>query len=40
MIAASTKLFFDEKLEPSFGAHAIENLDRLYSDFKSRGGED
>jgi hypothetical protein len=40
MIAASTKLFFDEKLEPSFGANVIENLSKLYSDFKSRGGED
>jgi len=40
MIAASTKLFFDEKLEPNFGAHVIENLGKLYSDFKSRGGED
>jgi len=35
-----TKLFFDEKLEPNFGAHVIENLSKLYSDFKSRGGED
>ena len=40
MIAASTKLFFDEKLEPNFGAHVVENLSKLYSDFKSRGGED
>ena len=35
-----TKLFFDEKLEPNFGAHVIENLSKLYSDFKSREGED
>jgi ParB family transcriptional regulator, chromosome partitioning protein len=35
-----TKLFFDEKLEPNFGAHVVENLSKLYSDFKSRGGED
>jgi len=40
MIAASTKLFFDEKLEPNFGAHVVENLSKLYSDFKSRGGEE
>jgi hypothetical protein len=40
MITASTKLFFDEKLEPNFGANLIENLSKLYSEFKSRGGED
>jgi hypothetical protein len=40
MITASTKLFFDEKLEPNFGAHVIENLGKLYNDFKSRRGED
>jgi hypothetical protein len=40
MIAASTKLFFDEKLETNFGAHVVENLSKLYTDFKSRGGED
>ena len=34
-----TKLFFDEKLEPNFGAHVIENLSKLYSDFKSTRGE-
>jgi hypothetical protein len=33
-------LFFDEKLEPNFGAPVIENFGKLYSDFKSRGGED
>jgi hypothetical protein len=35
-----TKLFFDEKLEPNLGAHVIEHLGRLYSEFKSRRGED
>ena len=35
-----TKLFFDERLEPNFGAHVVDNLSKLYSEFKSRGGED
>jgi len=38
LIATSTKLFFDEKLEPNFGAHVVENLSMLYSDFNSRRG--
>jgi hypothetical protein len=35
-----TKLFFDAKLGPRCGEHVIENRSKLYSDFKSRGGED
>jgi ParB family transcriptional regulator, chromosome partitioning protein len=35
-----TKLFFDEKLEPNFGAHVVENLGKLYNEFKNRGGEE
>lgn len=30
-----TKLLFDDRLEPDFGAFIVENLDKLYADFSS-----
>ena len=32
-------LHIDEKAEPEFGAFLVENLDKIYAEFKQRGGK-